>query len=251
MEFTGKRALVTGASRGIGRRIAQRLAADGARIAVHYHRGEAAANETFASLSGSGHIVLQADMGDAEQVRNMVDEAAAWLGGLHILINNAGIYTEHPVLSVDYTDWQEQWQAILQTNLVGAANAIYCAVKHMPATGGSIVNVSSRGAFRGEPAGPAYGASKAGMNSMGQSLAVALAPRNIHVITVAPGWVETDMAAEHLNGPNGDSIRSQSPFGRVATVDDVANAVLFAASEEAKFMSGAVLDVNGASYLRT
>lgn len=251
MNFTGKYALVTGASRGIGRRIAQRLAANGARVGIHYHRNESAANETLQSLSGSGHIIVQADMVDADQVRTMVDEAAAWLGGLHILINNAGIYTEHPVLTADYTDWQQQWQAIINTNLIGAANAIYCAVKHMPAKGGAIVNVSSRGAFRGEAASPAYGASKAGMNSMGQSLAIALAPRNIHVITVAPGWVETDMATEHLNGPSGDAIRNQSPFGRVANVDDIANAVLFAATDEAKFMSGAILDVNGASYLRT
>ncbi len=119
------------------------------------------------------------------------------------------------------------------------------------ADGGAIVNVSSRGAFRGEPLSPAYGASKAGMNSMGQSLAIALAPRQIHVISVAPGWVDTDMATEHLDGPAGDSIRAQSPYGRVATVEEVANAVVFAASDKAKFMTGAILDVNGASYLRT
>lgn len=251
MDFTGKRALVTGASRGIGRRIAQMLADAGARVAVHYNAGQKAADETLASLAGSGHVTVQANLADAEQVRRMVDEAAAALGGLDILVNNAGIYTEHPILSTDYDEWQAQWAAILSTNLVGAANAIYCAVRHMPESGGAVVNVSSRGAFRGEPAGPAYGASKAGMNSMGQSLALVLAPRNIHVITVAPGWVETDMATDHLNGPTGDAIRNQSPFGRVANVDDVAYAVLFAASDGAKFMSGAVLDVNGASYLRT
>ncbi len=251
MDFTGKRAVVTGASRGIGRRIAQMLADRGARVAVHYNRGEAAANETLASLAGGGHHIVQADVGDPEQVRRMIEHSAASFGGLDVLVNNAGIYSEHPVLTVDYVEWQSQWDEILRANLTGAANAIYCAVRHMPATGGAVVNVSSRGAFRGEPAGPAYGASKAGMNSMGQSLAVALAPRNIHVITVAPGWVETDMATEHLNSPAGEAIRNQSPFGRVASVDDVAYAVVFAASDGAKFMSGAVLDVNGASYLRT
>jgi NAD(P)-dependent dehydrogenase (short-subunit alcohol dehydrogenase family) len=117
--------------------------------------------------------------------------------------------------------------------------------------GGRIVNVSSRGAFRGEPDHPAYGASKAGLNAMGQSLAQALAPHGISVATVAPGFVETDMAAEFLDGPRGDAIRAQSPWGRVARPEEVAAAVLFLASPEAEFVSGAILDLNGASYLRT
>lgn len=252
MDFQGKRALVTGASRGIGRGVAQMLAAGGARVAVHYVRDAAGAQTTLSGLAGDGHTVVQADIADPTQVKRMVDEAADALGGLDILVNNAGIYTEHPIMETGYDEWLRQWNAIIQTNLLGAANAIFCAVPHLVKQGGgAVVNVSSRGAFRGEPLGPAYGASKAGMNSMGQSLALALAPQNIHVITVAPGWVETDMAAEHLASPAGDAIRNQSPFGRVASVDDVAYAVCFAASDRAKFMSGAVLDVNGASYLRT
>lgn len=252
MDFQGKRALVTGASRGIGRGVAQMLAAGGARVAVHYVRDAAGAQATLGGLAGDGHVVVQADIADPSQVKRMVDEAAGALDGLDILVNNAGIYTEHPVMETGYDEWLRQWNAIIQTNLLGAANAIFCAVPHLVKQGGgAVVNVSSRGAFRGEPLGPAYGASKAGMNSMGQSLALALAPQNIHVITVAPGWVETDMAAEHLASPAGDAIRNQSPFGRVASVDDVAYAVCFAASDRAKFMTGAVLDVNGASYLRT
>lgn len=252
MDFQGKRALVTGASRGIGRGVAQMLAAGGARVAVHYVRDAAGAQATLSGLAGDGHAVVQADIADPAQVKRMVDEAADALGGLDILVNNAGIYTEHPIMETGYDEWLRQWNAIIQTNLLGAANAIFCAVPHfIKQGGGAVVNVSSRGAFRGEPLGPAYGASKAGMNSMGQSLALALAPQNIHVITVAPGWVETDMAAEHLASPAGDAIRNQSPFGRVASVDDVAYAVCFAASDRAKFMTGAVLDVNGASYLRT
>ncbi|MCU0464313.1 MAG: SDR family oxidoreductase [Anaerolineae bacterium] len=252
MDFQGKRALVTGASRGIGRGVGQMLAAGGARVAVHYVRDAAGAQATLGGLAGDGHAVVQADIADPAQVKRMVDEAADALGGLDILINNAGIYTEHPIMETDYDEWLRQWNMIIQTNLLGAANAIFCAVPHfVQQGGGAVVNVSSRGAFRGEPLGPGYGASKAGMNSMGQSLALALAPQNIHVITVAPGWVETDMAAEHLASPAGDATRNQSPFGRVASVDDVAYAVCFAASDRAKFMTGAVLDVNGASYLRT
>jgi NAD(P)-dependent dehydrogenase (short-subunit alcohol dehydrogenase family) len=137
-------------------------------------------------------------------------------------------------------------------NLTSAAHATFAAVPHLRAAGGgAVVNVSSRGAFRGEPECPAYGASKAGLNAFGQSMAVALAPLGIAVSTVAPGFVDTDMAAEVLAGPRGDEVRAQSPFGRVATPEEVAAAVLFLASPQARFASGTIVDVNGASYLRS
>jgi len=117
--------------------------------------------------------------------------------------------------------------------------------------GGRIINISSRGAFRGEPECPAYGASKAGMNALSQSLAVALAPQGISVYAVAPGFVETAMARPFLTGEMADAIRNQSPLGRVATVDDVAYWVVCLAAPDAAFATGAILDVNGASYLRT
>ena len=116
--------------------------------------------------------------------------------------------------------------------------------------GGRIVNVASRGAFRGEPDHPAYGASKAGLLAFGQSLARALGPRAITVTAVAPGFTETDMAADELQGERGRARRAESPLGRVSTPEDVAAAVLYLASPEAEMVSGAVLDVNGASYLR-
>jgi NAD(P)-dependent dehydrogenase (short-subunit alcohol dehydrogenase family) len=117
--------------------------------------------------------------------------------------------------------------------------------------GGRIVNVSSRGAFRGEPNAPAYGASKAALNSLTQSLAVALAPYGIAVTAVAPGFVETDMANEHLKAPRGDEIRAQSPFNRVARPEEIAAAVHWLASPEAEWASGTIVDLNGASYLRS
>jgi 3-oxoacyl-[acyl-carrier protein] reductase len=170
-----------------------------------------------------------------------------------VLVNNAGIYLEHPVLGTSYEEWQAAWQATLGINLIGAANVTWCAVQHMTASGqraGRIVNVGSRGAFRGEPTHPAYGASKAGLQAFGQSLAVALAPHGITVASVAPGFVATDMTAELLATAAGDAIRAQSPFGRVATVEEIAAAVVYLASPEAEWVSGAVLDLNGASYLR-
>jgi NAD(P)-dependent dehydrogenase (short-subunit alcohol dehydrogenase family) len=181
-----------------------------------------------------------------------VDEAAGQLGGLDVLVNNAGIFTPHPVTEVSYEEWQAAWEATLAVNLVGPANLTWCAVQHMiPRGGGRIVNVSSRGAFRGEPGQPAYGASKAGLNAFGQSLAQALGPHGISVATVAPGFVETEMAASLLNGPDGDEVRAQSPFGRVARPEEVAEAVVYLASPGAEWASGAILDFNGASYLRS
>ena len=112
------------------------------------------------------------------------------------------------------------------------------------------MNVTSRGAYRGEPEHPAYGASKAGLNSLTQSLARALGPHGIAVTAVAPGYVETDMSNEHLKSPRGAEIRAQSPFGRVARPEEIAAAVRYLASPEAEWASGAVLDLNGASYLR-
>jgi 3-oxoacyl-[acyl-carrier protein] reductase len=226
------------------------------------------------SLPGQGHVVVKADLADAAAVRAMVDEAAGRLGGLDVLVNNAGIYVDHPVLGTSYEQWQAAWQATLGINLVGAANVTWCAVGHMtapareagprrtagtgagpagpgkPGPGGRIVNVGSRGAYRGEPTHPAYGAAKAGLHAFGQSLAVALAPYGITVASVAPGYVQTEMTAEELATPAGDVIRAQSPFNRVAAPEEIAAAVVYLASPEAAWSSGAVLDLNGASYLR-
>ncbi len=242
--------LVTGASRGIGRAIAEAFAGAGDRVAVHYRDSAGLAGQVLAALPGAGHALVQADLADPEAVRRMVDAAGEALGGLDVLVNNAGVFTSHPITETSYEQWQEAWQQTLGVNLIGAANVTWCAVRHMSA-GGRIVNVSSRGAFRGEPGQPAYGASKAGLNAFGQSLALALAPHGIAVATVAPGFVDTDMAAGHLDGSIGDEIRAQSPFGRVATAAEIAAAVLYLASPAAEWASGAILDLNGASYLRS
>lgn len=248
---TGRAVLVTGASRGIGRAVAIAFAEGGDRVAVHHRDSAPLAEQLRDSLPGDGHVVVQGDLANPEAVRAAVDGAAEHLGGLDVLVNNAGRYTPHPIFETSYEQWQQHWRRTLDTNLLGAANAIWCAVRHMRERGGRIVNVSSRGAFRGEPGQPAYGASKAGLNALGQSLAVALAPFGVAVATVAPGFVETDMTNEHLKPPRGDEIRAQSPFGRVARPEEIAAAVVWLASPDAEWASGAVLDLNGASYLRT
>ncbi|HET8559047.1 MAG TPA: SDR family oxidoreductase [Marmoricola sp.] len=244
--------LVTGASRGIGAAVARAFADLGDRVAVHYGSSEALAEKVVGSLPGDGHTVVQADITDPEAVRRMVDSAAEGLGRLDVLVNNAGVFIAQPPMETDYAEWQSTWTQTLATNLTGAANATFCAIPHLVAAGGgAVVNVSSRGAFRGEPRNPAYGASKAGVNAFGQSMAVALAPHGITVGTVAPGFVQTEMARETLTGPGGDAVRAQSPFGRVARPEEVAAAVVWLASPEARFSTGTIIDVNGASYLRS
>jgi 3-oxoacyl-[acyl-carrier protein] reductase len=251
---TSRKILVTGSSRGIGRAVAQAFAEAGDTVAVHHRDSPDLAAAVQASLPGEGHVVVQADIADPAAVRSMVDSAAEQLGGLDVLVNNAATYgrVAHAVAEISYETWQQAWQDTIGLNLIGAANVTWCAVQHMIAAGGgTIVNVSSRGAFRGEPGQPAYGASKAGLNALGQSLAVALAPHNITVTAVAPGFVETDMAASHLQGDSGAAIRAQSPFGRVAQPAEIAAAVVYLASPGAAWATGAILDLNGASYLRT
>jgi NAD(P)-dependent dehydrogenase (short-subunit alcohol dehydrogenase family) len=247
----GRAVLVTGASRGIGAAVARAFAQTGDRVAVHYGASRDRAEELAASLPGGGHVVVQADLADPEAVRRMVDGAADGLGGLEVLVNNAGIFQAHPVTDTSYEEWQRAWERTLAVNLTGAANVTWCAVQHMLAGGGgTIVNVSSRGAFRGEPDQPAYGASKAGLIAFGQSLARALGPHGITVTAVAPGFTETDMAKEALSGELGVARRAESPLNRVATPEEVAAAIVYLASPEAAMASGAVLDINGASYLR-
>lgn len=252
LDFSDKVVLVTGASRGIGRATAQMFAHHGARVIVHYHANRAAAEETLRLLDSDQHVLLSADLRDPNEVAGLVTSAMEAVGSIDILVNNAGVVEEQPVQEVSYADWQDSWNRVLGANLIGPANLIHQVVPHMlKAGGGRIVNVSSRGAFRGEPKGPAYGASKAGLNALGQSLAKALGGMGIYVFTVAPGFVETEMATGDLQGPQGDFIRQESPLGRVARPQEVAWSILMLAAPGSEFMTGCIVDVNGASYLRS
>jgi 3-oxoacyl-[acyl-carrier protein] reductase len=244
--------LVTGASRGIGRAVAHAFAAGGHRVAVHYGSRLAAAEATLAALPGDGHLLVAGDLADPEAVERIADAAETGLGGVDVLVNNAAVAptpaTAHPVAGVSYADWRRIWRDTVEVNLLGAANLSYCVARHLIARGapGRIVNVGSRGAFRGEPDNPAYGASKAALHALGQSLAVSLAPHGIAVTSVAPGFTATERQLDRID----DALRAQSPFGRVGTPEEVAAAVLYLASAEATWASGAILDLNGASHLR-
>ena len=221
-------------------------------MGIHYNANQRAAEQLLGELPGGGHRIFQCDVADPEAAARLIAQSSEGFDGLDVLVNNAGIFEGHRIHEMDYPTWLESWRRALAVNLAGPANLGFLASKiMMDRGGGRIVNVSSRGAFRGEPGSPWYGAAKAGMNAMGQSMAQALGPRGVFIYTVAPGFVETDMAREVLDSQQGDAIRRQSPMGRVAMPGEVANAISYLAFDAPEFMTGCIIDVNGASYLRT
>jgi NAD(P)-dependent dehydrogenase (short-subunit alcohol dehydrogenase family) len=219
---------------------------------MNFVRREADAAAALAALDGKGHCLLQADLSRREAAAKLVSRAVEALGGLEVLVNNAGVSIPHPFDTSSEEEWGDAFLATVEANLLGPAYVSIAAAKHMQVHGGGrIVAVSSRGAFRGEPIKVGYGASKAGLNALHQSLAQALSPHGIAVGIVAPGFVETELSRERLAGPEGDEIRGQSGYNRVAKAEEVAHAVLFLADERSAFSSGSIIDVNGASYLRS
>ena len=240
--------LVTGASGGIGAAICQVMARRGARMILHYHSDRAAAEAVQSALPGAGHTLVQAELGDPAQAQRLWQEISS-RGRTDVLVNNAGIFPEHPPLTTGFADWTAAWQETLSTNLLGPAHLSYCAARAMAEQGGGrIVSVSSRAAFRGEPGAPAYAASKAGLNAFSQSLAKALAARAVYAFVVAPGWVSTARVARLIKEK---AVLADQPLGRVATAEEVAQVVSYCALDAPASMTGAILDVNGASYLRT
>ncbi|MEV7086399.1 SDR family oxidoreductase [Streptomyces sp. NPDC093085] len=248
---TGRSVLVSGASRGLGRAVCRAFAAQGDRVAVHYGSRAAEAERTLESLHGSGHVLVGGDLSDPAEAARVADEAVRALGGIDVLVNNAAVNSPHPLPTTGYEEWTAAWQSHLSVNLLATALLSHRAAHDMIARGapGRIVNIGSRGAYRGEPDHPAYGATKAAVHALGQSLAVSLAPHGIGVASVAPGFFDTERVAHRLTGKEGEAIRAQSPFARVATPEEIAEAVRWLASPRAEWSSGTVLDLNGASYV--
>ncbi|MEV0976247.1 SDR family oxidoreductase [Streptomyces sp. NPDC049915] len=250
---SGRRVLVSGASRGLGRAVAQAFAEGGDRVAVHFGSRADEARMTLDSLAGSGHTLVGGDLADPAGAAAVVDAAAEALGGVDVLVNNAAVNIRHPLPETPYEEWVALWQRHVAVNLLATANLSHLVARRMidQGTGGRIVNIGSRGAFRGEPDHPAYGATKAAVHALGQSLAVSLAPYGIAVASVAPGFFDTERVAARQEGAEGAAIRAQSPFGRVASAQEIAGAVVWLASPAAEWASGTILDLNGASHLRT
>jgi NAD(P)-dependent dehydrogenase (short-subunit alcohol dehydrogenase family) len=251
MDFSNQTVIITGASRGIGRVTAEQFAAAGARVALHYRGHQEEAEQVFNALAGDGHLFWQADLTAEGAAEKLIADTVTAFGRLDVLVNNAGIYYDHPLLESSFDEWRQNFRTVFDINLFAVSDLCYWAAQHMKQQGGGkIVNVSSRGAFRGEPTAPAYGASKAALNQLSQSLAQYLAPHNIRLHVVAPGFVNTERVADKVAGEAGETIRKQSPFNRVATAEEVARTILFLSSDGIDFLSGGIVDINGASYLR-
>ncbi|MEW2920867.1 SDR family oxidoreductase [Muricauda sp. ANG21] len=252
MDFANKTILITGASRGIGKATAMAFAEKGAKVGLNYRSNDEAAEITLKELPGKGHQLFKRDISQKSETEALINDFVKEFGRLDVLVNNAGISIFHEIDSVDFDHWTHAWEKTFETNLFATANLCYWAAQAMMKTGGGhIVNVSSRGAFRGEPTKPAYGASKAALNAMSQSLAKKLPPHNIYVGVVAPGFTETEMAAKTLTPEERENLLRESPFKRMAQPEEVAHAILFLASDKAAYSSGTIIDVNGASYLRS
>jgi len=247
-DFKGKTALVTGASRGIGRAIAVALARGGAKVALNYAGNQAAAEEALRLVREAGSPearLFQFDVADPVAAGKAVDEVVTAMGGLHILVNNAGVALDQLVMRIKDDDWQRQ----LDVNLSGAFHLIRAATRPMmKARGGVIVNLTSVVGEMGNAGQAAYAATKAGLIGLTKSVARELASRNVRVNAVAPGYIDTDMTAS-LPQDAKQKMAEMIPLGRLGSVEDVAAAVAWLCSDQASYVTGEVLRVNGGMYM--
>jgi len=247
MTLNGKVAVVTGGSRGIGRAVCLKLAALGAKVAVNYVSRSDAADETVAAIKAAGGeaFTVQFDIGDAAQVEGAFKKILADQGRIDILVNNAGITRDNLLLKLKESDWD----AVMDTNLKGAFNCIKAVYRPMmKQRGGRIINITSVIGFAGNAGQANYAAAKAGLMGLTKSAARELASRGVTVNAVAPGYIVTDMTGE-LNDEVKAKILSEIPMGLLGEPDDVAGAVAYLASDEARYMTGQVLHVNGGMFM--
>ena len=248
-----KYALVTGASRGIGRAIAQRLAIDGYQVVLHYNASEEAIRETANGMPGH-HLKISADLSEPSGVDDLVAATKSRIGStLDVLVHNAGIYEPTPIAGserIDSAQWSDRWRRQMQVNFLAGVQLVYELLPMLDsAQAGRIIQIGSRAGHRGEAGYSAYAASKAAQMSFVKSMALELAPHGIYSFGIAPGWTETDMSAPTL-GEKRDEIEAGIPFGRVATPEEISSLVAYLCSESASYLTGNIIDVNGASYLR-
>lgn len=247
LDLKNKVVIVTGASRGIGREAAIRIAESGARVVVNYYKSQAEAMAVVREI-GESAIPIQADVADPLQVAFLMEETESKLGRVDVLVNNAATFDINPFDGDDYALWQRGWKRTFDLNVFGAANAAFLAMRSMRKNGGGkIINVASRAAFRGETEFADYGASKAALVNLTRSIARGCAKDNIVASCVAPGFIETDMARGEIEAHR-DDILNQIPLGRVGSVADVAGVIVFLASPLGDYLNGATIDVNGGSW---
>ena len=252
MLLAGRRAIVTGASSGIGKATAQRLGREGANVCVNYYSGKekGAADEVVASIERAGPgeaVAVQADVGNETDVERMVAETVTAFGGLDILVNNAGIEKQIPLLETS----QQDWERILRTNLTGTFLCLREAGKVMAdADGGVIVNMSSVHEFIPWPGFAPYCASKGGVKLLMETAARELAPRNIRVINIAPGAIVTPINKFVLDDPEAKhAVEEEIPIGRMGEPEEIAAVVAWAPSGEASYVTGTTIVVDGGMSL--
>jgi 3-oxoacyl-[acyl-carrier protein] reductase len=242
VDLSDETALVTGGTRGIGRAIVETLAEAGARVAFTYRSSTDAANALVETLQeqGTEAVALQGDVADFDSAQSHVDDVLDRWGAIDILVNNAGITRDGLMLRLK----EEDWDAVLDTNLKGVFNFSKAAYRPMMRSGGSIINISSVVGTTGNAGQTNYAASKAGIVGFSKSLAKELGSRDVNVNVVAPGYVQTDMTDE-LDDDTREAILDTVPLDRLAEPREIAEAVLFLASPAARYITGHVLHVNG------
>lgn len=244
-----KRVLVTGSSRGIGRATALKLAKDGWDVAVHFMQRRSEADETMKLMGEHATGSYEADLGDVKQAKALVARVLKD-GPLHAVVNNAGTYINLDYVGSTEPVFNTAMQRCMTVNFESPALIIREACKHfMSQGGGKVVNVCSRVGHRGEAHAAFYSASKAALLNLTRALAVEHSKENIYHYAIAPGWVDTAMAREGM-GNRLQEILDSIPLGRMATPEDCAGSIAFLLSQEADYLSGITVDINGASYIR-
>ncbi|HLV81470.1 MAG TPA: 3-oxoacyl-ACP reductase family protein [Chthonomonadaceae bacterium] len=238
-----KAAVVTGASRGIGAAIARRLAAEGAQVLVNYHRSAEAAEKVVAGIEAAGGraFAAQADMADLAQIRRLFAAVRDRWGRLDILVNNAGVARFRPLEEIEADDYERQFAV----NVRGVLFATQEAARLMAETGGRIINISSGAAAAAPPGASVYSASKAAVETLTRVYAAELGPRGITVNAISPGLIQTDMLDAVIPAEARQTMIARTPLRRLGTPEEIADAVAFLASEEARFITGQVLAVSG------
>jgi len=241
--------LLTGGSRGIGAATVRALHRDGAHVLFTY-TNHAQPATALASELGERVATTHCDLSRHDDLPRVVDTCLERFGRIDVLVNNGATFEENPFFGNDYDAWRRGWERTFAVNLFGTADLTYLALQHMREQGrGKVVNIASRAAHRGELSFADYGASKAALVNLTKSIARSCAPFGITAIAVAPGFIETDMAAEELANRR-EEIEAEIPSRRVGTAEEVADIIAFFASPAGDYANGATIDVNGASYVR-
>jgi 3-oxoacyl-[acyl-carrier protein] reductase len=241
--------LLTGGTRGIGASAVRALHRDGAEVAFTYANNAETAAQLAREL-GDRACALHCDLADYDALPGVIEACVERFGRIDVLVNNGAIFEDNPFFDNDYASWRRGWERTFSINLYGGVHLTYLALQRMRAQGsGKIINVASRSAHRGELTVADYGASKAALVNFTKSLARACGRYGIKAIAIAPGFIETDMAAPDLSTRRAE-LEAEVPLGYIGSADDVGEIIAFFATSKGDYASGSTIDLNGGSYVR-